>query len=112
MASLLWSKLLKFLSLAGRISLMRLLCSIIAVHGLSGHAYNTWVYLFGTTRDSYEVMWLKDKLPSILESRGIFPRIMIYGYRSNMFVNTNAAKIEEPALNLWNCLNAAREVIQ
>ncbi|KAH0544769.1 hypothetical protein FGG08_001136 [Glutinoglossum americanum] len=81
---------------------------IIGVHGLSGHGYNSWVYLGGTDKDRIEVMWLKDVLPGILENEGIYPRIMVYGYRSNIFTNTNAAKLVEPSINLYNCLNAAR----
>jgi len=54
-------------------------------------------------------MWLKDTLPGILEAKMVYPRIMTYGYRSNIFVNTNTAKIDEPATNLYNCLNSARQ---
>ncbi|KAI9777255.1 MAG: hypothetical protein M1839_008985 [Geoglossum umbratile] len=82
---------------------------ILAVHGLMGHGYNSWVHLRGTSKNPVEVMWLKDILPEILEAKKVYPRIMIYGYRSNIFVNTNAAKIDEPATNLYNCLNAARQ---
>jgi hypothetical protein len=74
-----------------------------------GHGYNSWVHLKGTPRDPVEVMWLKDILPEILEAKKVYPRIIIYGYRSNIFVNTNTAKIDEPATNLYNCLNAARQ---
>ncbi|KAH0553125.1 hypothetical protein GP486_006688, partial [Trichoglossum hirsutum] len=84
---------------------------IVGVHGLSGHGYNSWVYLGGTSRERVEVMWLKDLLPAILEANGIYPRIMVYGYNSNMLVNMNAAKISDASNNLYHSLNAARHDI-
>lgn len=47
--------------------------SIIAVHGLNGHAFNTWAAAGGA-------MWLRDFLPEHFPKA----RILTYGYNSNV----------------------------
>ncbi|KAF8873893.1 hypothetical protein BD779DRAFT_281145 [Infundibulicybe gibba] len=65
---------------------------IIAIHGLNGHAFNTWA--------SGEVMWLRDFLP------GHFPqaRIMTYGYDSNVRHSNGVSGISDFAKKLLTLL--------
>ena len=47
--------------------------SLVAVHGLNGHAFDTW------THKESKVMWLRDLLPQLIPNI----RIMTYGYNAN-----------------------------
>ena len=49
-------------------------CSICAVHGLSGHAFDTWM--------AETKMWLRDILPNQFHFRS--SRVMTYGYNSTL----------------------------
>ncbi|KAK0708482.1 hypothetical protein B0H67DRAFT_672526 [Lasiosphaeris hirsuta] len=51
-------------------------CSIVAIHGLNGHPYGSWLSKSDSPR-----MWLQDFLPEDAPSC----RIIIYGYKSNIF---------------------------
>ena len=50
-------------------------CSLVAVHGLNGHAFGTW------THKQNNIMWLRDILPHNLPNI----RIMTYGYNACYF---------------------------
>ncbi|KAI9791807.1 MAG: hypothetical protein M1833_001331 [Piccolia ochrophora] len=50
---------------------------LVAVHGLGGDAFTTW-----THPDSH-FLWLRDQLPTSLQSL----RIFTFGYNANLFVN-------------------------
>ena len=69
--------------------------SIVAVHGLNptnkeSHAYDTW------TAD--KSLWLRDFLPRQLPEA----RILLFGYNSNVVLNTSTAGVHEQATNLLN----------
>jgi hypothetical protein len=49
-------------------------CSVVAVTGLAGHAFESW-----RNHDTYK-MWLKDFLPKDVKN----VRIMTYGYNSSL----------------------------
>lgn len=51
--------------------------SIVAVHGLNGHAYGTWTCR-EESRANIEPMWLRDFLPGQIPKA----RILVYGYNS------------------------------
>jgi hypothetical protein len=51
------------------------LLSLVAVHGLDGHAVGTWTHV--QTR----VFWLKDLLPAALPD----VRVMTFGYNANLW---------------------------
>lgn len=73
-----------------------LITSIIALHGLNGHAYNTWVYHNVGPPDT-EAMWLRDFLPENTPSA----RIMVYGYNSALLgSNTSVSGIKDFAYDL------------
>jgi hypothetical protein len=80
-------------------------CSIVAVHGLGGHAWASFTRIADGKR---EVQWLRDFLPDILEQQGIHPRIMVYGYNSNLFVRKAMVDVTDPAGNLLVDLKSER----
>jgi hypothetical protein len=70
--------------------------SIIAVHGLNGHAYGTWTCC-EDSRANIEPMWLRDFLPNQLPSA----RILVYGYNSAvMGPNSGVSGVRDFALDL------------
>jgi hypothetical protein len=76
--------------------------SIVALHGLNGHAFKTF-----RSKDA-GVMWLRDLLPKD------FPhsRIMIYGYNANVFTNTSTAKIADFRQALLTSLERMRRTAE
>lgn len=78
---------------------------IVAVHGLGGHAWASFTRIADGKR---EVQWLRDFLPDILEQQGIHPRIMVYGYNSNLFVKRAMVDVTDPAGNLLVDLKSER----
>lgn len=63
--------------------------SIIAVHGLGGHAFRTWA-----SQDQF--MWLRDALPRQIPDA----RVMTYGYNSALFDSQTVANIRDFAKRL------------
>jgi len=61
---------------------MLICCSVIAVTGLAGHAFESWM------SPKTNQMWLKDMLPR--EFQNI--RIMTYGYHSSLDVQGKPEK--------------------
>ncbi|KAF8246854.1 hypothetical protein K440DRAFT_317469 [Wilcoxina mikolae CBS 423.85] len=66
--------------------------NIIAIHGLNGHAFNTW-----TCGDR---MWLRDFLPEQVSR----VRVMTYGYNSNVWDRSSTTTIPEFAQGLLGAL--------
>jgi len=75
-----------------------MLCSIVAVHGLSGHAFRTW------TDRSTSRLWLKDFLPSKLPRA----RITTFGYDSSVAFSGSMAGLDDFALDLLDRVSALR----
>lgn len=74
--------------------------SIVAVHGLNGHAYDTWDSQGEQTRR----MWLRDFLPHQFDRA----RIMTYGYNSRVIGNASTTTIREFAEQLLETLASHR----
>ncbi|EFQ96871.1 LipA and NB-ARC domain-containing protein [Nannizzia gypsea CBS 118893] len=72
---------------------------VVAVHGLNGHAFNTW------THKKTGIMWLKDLLPKELPNA----RIMTYGYRARFADFTAHQDIRTIAENLLQQLSGLRQ---
>ena len=73
-----------------------LFASIIAVHGLNGHAYGTWAFQ-PDNKGGFEAMWLRDFLPYRIPNA----RIIIYGYNSTLIgPNTSVSNIKDFASDL------------
>ncbi len=71
--------------------------SIVAIHGLGGHAFKTW-----TNTDGH--LWLRDSLPSHVPQA----RIMTYGYDSSLKFSSSRAKINDFASELATRLDLER----
>jgi hypothetical protein len=71
--------------------------SIVAVHGLGGHAYDTW-------SDKNQKIWLRDFLPSQVSNA----RIMSYGYDSIVAFSKGVGEVEDFATDLLVRLNDER----
>jgi hypothetical protein len=82
--------------------------SIVLVHGLTGHAWNTFV----SSERNIERHWIRDVLPGRLQVRGIFPRIMTYGYNANIWRDQVVGRVTEPAGKLVRLLDAEREQVR
>lgn len=72
-------------------------CSIIAVHGLGGDAYETWT-------DENGKLWLRDFLPVRLKTAQIFT----YGYDSVVAFSKSSADIDDFARDLLQRLKGLR----
>jgi hypothetical protein len=70
--------------------------SVVAIHGLNGHPYGSWM-----SKSTSPKMWLKDFLPEDAPNC----RIIIYGYKSNIFKEKAHPRFE--VLNQAERLNVA-----
>ncbi|RYP15106.1 hypothetical protein DL765_005929 [Monosporascus sp. GIB2] len=71
---------------------------IVAVHGLGGHAFNTW-----TDKDGH--LWLRDSLPARVPR----VRVMTFGYDSTVLFGSSRASINDFALDLTTRLEVERQ---
>ena len=75
--------------------------SIVALHGLNGHAIRSWEYhKHGTT-----FMWLQDSLPESVPGA----RIMVYGYNANVFEHVSTSRLRSFADTFLERLRYMRE---
>lgn len=90
------------------------LFSIVALHGLSGHAWNSFttsrVYdqAAGRTKETH---WLRDILPRLLEQdqrHKIYSRVMVFGYNADVWMTNSVADIDVPVNNLLTYLDSER----
>ncbi|KAL8808730.1 MAG: hypothetical protein Q9223_003734 [Gallowayella weberi] len=83
---------------------------IVVVHGAYGHPINGFAshYVSSSSASmSVETCWPRDELPEMLEARGIFPRVLTYGWPADLWLNTHA-KVPEAAEDLRLQLEEAR----
>ncbi|KAI9431999.1 Alpha/Beta hydrolase protein [Russula earlei] len=72
---------------------------IIAIHGLNGHAFNSW-----TVDDG--VMWLRDLLPAQVPDA----RVLLYGYNANVIEDASRSRIQEHARLFIKFLQGLAEI--
>ncbi|KAH0536108.1 hypothetical protein FGG08_006994 [Glutinoglossum americanum] len=75
---------------------------VVAVHGLGGHAINTW-----THKDTNK-MWLRDFLPATMKGA----RIMTFGYDAMIHNGKNVLGIMENAENLLCEISHRRQTVE
>lgn len=78
--------------------------SIVAVHGLN--PLNTKQHALGTWRVANGKVWLQDFLPLHASDA----RVFLFGYNSNVALNTSSAGLEDTADQLLRSLRDARRV--
>ena len=83
---------------SGPLPLSNVFSSIVAVHGLGGHPYDTW------TEEKSGKMWLRDFLPSQVPHT----RIMSYGYDSLVAFSKSEIELGDVAADLLNRLDGER----
>ncbi|KAJ7353680.1 hypothetical protein DFH08DRAFT_692107 [Mycena albidolilacea] len=67
--------------------MFRPLYSIVALHGLNGHAFRSWEYRNPSGKESF--MWLRDYLPEQVPEA----RVMTYGYNANMYSDISTGRL-------------------
>lgn len=72
--------------------------SIIAVHGLKGHAITTWIH------DESRMMWLETLLSVALP----MSRIMSYGYDAKIYGSRSTLHIMDNASDMLSRVQATR----
>ncbi len=77
--------------------MVRLMFSVVAVHGLNSNAIHAWTH-------EKKVMWLEDLLPEQLPNA----RIMTYGYNSSVYKDATSGRIQDHAKGLLNALDGQR----
>ncbi|KAL6719552.1 hypothetical protein ACLMJK_003794 [Lecanora helva] len=84
---------------------------IVALHGLSGHAWNSFASAQGSREGVKETCWLRDELPIFLEgqNKGIRPRVMTFGYHANIWINSTIDGLESPVADLIHSLKVERD---
>ncbi|KAI9645218.1 hypothetical protein NHQ30_005952 [Ciborinia camelliae] len=71
---------------------------VVALHGIKGHAYNTWT-------DKNGNFWLRDQLPNELPGARIFS----FGYDANVVFSRGTGTVEEFAMTLLEHLIRERD---
>ncbi|KAL8800581.1 MAG: hypothetical protein Q9182_005092 [Xanthomendoza sp. 2 TL-2023] len=83
---------------------------IVIVHGAFAHPINGFAsHYVSSSSDSTstETCWPRDEIPEMLEARGIFPRVLTYGWPADLWLNPHE-KVPEAAENLRLQLHEAR----
>lgn len=63
---------------------------IVFVHGAYGHPINSFASHYGSPRSgstSAEVCWPREELPRQLETSGVYPRVMVYGWQADVWLS-------------------------
>lgn len=83
---------------------------IVLIHGAYGHPIKTFARHYISAHNdstSTEICWPRDELPRILESGGIFPRVMVYGWHADAWLSPQE-EISQAAVDLLSHLRDAR----
>ena len=92
--------------------------SIVALHGLTGHAWNSFTASASVNQDAgrtKEINWLRDILPRLLENntqQKIYPRVMTYGYNADVWMTKSVQEIDVPVDNLLSYLATERTEVR
>lgn len=96
----------------------RIVGSIVALHGLTGHAWNSFTTSASVNQDAgrtKEINWLRDILPRLLENntqQKIYPRVMTYGYNADVWMTKSVQEIDVPVDNLLSYLATERNEVR
>ncbi|KAM0806121.1 hypothetical protein BDR22DRAFT_796796, partial [Usnea florida] len=85
---------------------------IVALHGLSGHAWNTFSTsetIDTTAHRTRDFNWLRDRLPMLLEHQKIHARVMSFGYNADVWMTKSIADISIPVSRMLHHLDVERQ---
>lgn len=91
--------------------------SVVALHGLTGHAWNTFTtseLADKHTHQTREHNWLQDSLPRLLEQhyqQKIYSRVMSFGYNADVWMTKSIADLDVPVRNLIHYLDIERREV-
>lgn len=91
--------------------------SVVALHGLTGHAWNTFTtseVVDEQARWTRENNWLRDSLPGFLEQhhqQKIYSRVMSFGYNADVWMTKSNADLDVPVRDLLNFLEVERREV-
>jgi hypothetical protein len=80
--------------------------SVIAIHGLSGHAFGSWAFFDESTK-TY-IMWLRDFLGEDVSNI----RILIYGYEARLDKTTTISRLLDYRRSFMGELIGSRKEVQ
>ncbi|KAL8767261.1 MAG: hypothetical protein Q9209_006187 [Squamulea sp. 1 TL-2023] len=83
---------------------------IVFVHGAYGHPINSFASHYVSSHSastSIEICWPRDELPELLESSGVFPRVMTYGWHADAWLSPSE-KVSSSANDLHSQLRHTR----
>lgn len=78
--------------------------SVVALHGLNGHAFDTWKYRSSSDSDDC-FMWLRDSLPEHFPGA----RVLTYGYNANVLSDISTGRLRTFAETFLEKLRLERD---
>ena len=94
-----------------------MICSVVALHGLTGHAWNTFTTSEVVDKQASrtrENNWLRDSLPGLLEQhyqQKIYSRVMSFGYNADVWMTKSVADLDVPVRALLHFLEIERREV-
>lgn len=91
--------------------------SVVALHGLTGHAWNTFTtseVVDKHANRTKENNWLQDSLPELLKQnhpQRIYSRVMSFGYNADVWMTKSVADLDDPVKNLLHYLELERRQV-
>ncbi len=86
----------------------------MALHGVSGHAWDSFASSHSSREGIKETCWLRDELPKFFQGqagKALRPRVMSYGYHANIWVRSTIDGLDAPVLDLVRCLDLERKQV-
>ncbi len=88
--------------------------SVVALHGLTGHAWNTFTTSEVVDKRADRIRehnWLRDSLPGLLEQQKIYSRVMSFGYNADVWMTKSVADLDDPVRDLLHYLEVERKQV-
>lgn len=86
----------------------------MALHGVSGHAWDSFASSQSSREGIKETCWLRDELPRFFQGqpgKTLRPRVMSYGYNANIWVKSTIDGLDAPVLDLVRCFDLERKQV-
>ena len=86
----------------------------MALHGVSGHAWDSFASSHSSREGIKETCWLRDELPRFFQveaGKALRPRVMSCGYHANIWVKSTIDGLDAPVLDVVRCLDLERKQV-